>query len=99
MYEVLVDDNFNYMDEDERHTLGNFPNLCMALDACREIVDRSLEHLHRTGMTADALYETYTHFGEDPFIRGVPFSAWDYAKARAAELTAPAIKSPLIAPE
>jgi hypothetical protein len=38
MYEILVDDNFHFMDEDERHTFGNFPTLEMALDACREIV-------------------------------------------------------------
>jgi len=41
-------------------------------------------------MTADALYDSYTRFGEDPFIVApaagalrVQFSAWDYARAMA----------------
>ena len=44
-------------------------------------------------MSAEALYSSYTSFGEDPFIAGhdprTTFSAWDYAKARCAELCAP----------
>ena len=40
-------------------------------------------------ISAEALYELYTHFGDDPFIvvvdgadEKVEFSAWDDAKAR-----------------
>jgi hypothetical protein len=101
MYVVSVDDNFHHADENERTEFGTFPTLEAALDACRKIVDRSLEHLLKPGMTAEALYDDYRDFGEDPFIPGVPpsiFSAWDYAMERAAELTGPAIKSPPIAP-
>jgi hypothetical protein len=100
-YSVMTDDNFHYMNEDERTALGTYPTLEAAIGACRKIVDRSLMHLHKPGMTAEALYGDYQDFGEDPFVPGVPpstFSAWDYAKERAVELTAPAIKSPPIAP-
>jgi hypothetical protein len=43
-------------------------------------------------MTAADLHDTYTSFGDDPFIRPAPdgekFSAWDYAKQRCDELCA-----------
>ena len=43
------------------------------------------------GMSAQALWEQYTCFGEDPFILSVDvtpvhFSAWDYARERCAQL-------------
>jgi hypothetical protein len=33
-YTVLVDDNFHYMDKDERYTLGEFESLEAAIIAC-----------------------------------------------------------------
>ena len=65
---------------------------------CRGVVDRSLAELLRPGMTAEKLFDLYVTFGLDPFIPGEPFSAWDYAKQRAAEMTAPHIDSPPLAP-
>jgi hypothetical protein len=97
-YSVLVDDNFHFMDEDQRYELGSFSTLEAATAACREVVDRSLDDLLKPGMTAEKLYEYYTNFGDDPFIKGEPpsrFSAWSYAKKRAAELI---VESPPIAP-
>jgi len=89
-YRVLVDDNFHYMDEDERSSHGEFDTLDAAIDVCKSIVDRCLEHHYEPGMTAESLYSQYTSFGEDPFIVGpgisTPvFSAWTYAKQRAEE--------------
>lgn len=87
-YVVFVDDNFHYQDEDERTKHGEFETAAEALEACRTIVDRSLQHEYRPGMTADALYRQYVSFGNDPFIvvdgdgEAVSFSAWDYAKER-----------------
>ncbi len=98
MYSVLVDDNFHFWDEDERYRLGTFPTCEDAEDACRGVVDRSLAELLRPGMTAEKLFDLYVTFGLDPFIPGEPFSAWDYAKQRAAEMTAPHIDSPPLAP-
>lgn len=89
-YTVYVDDNFHYMDEGERRTLGSFPTYERAVAACQAIVDRCLEGDVRPGMTADVLYDRYKAFGEDPFIVGAaadpPFSAWSYAHARCQEL-------------
>jgi hypothetical protein len=88
-YIVQVDDNFRYQDEDERYTLGAFASLDAAISACKEIVDKYLERALKPGMTATELYESYENYGEDPFILtpemdgSVPFSAWDYAKAKA----------------
>ena len=91
-YRVLVDDNFHFMDEDERDCLGEFGTYEEALDAAKKIVEASVAE--SAGTDARDLYQTYTSFGEDPFI--VPFggaappesrfSAWDYAKTCAERL-------------
>jgi hypothetical protein len=92
-FTVVVADNFHYMDEQENVEHGSFETLEAAIAAAKAIVDLSLRTAHRPGMTADELYDYYTSFGDDPFIRGgggpgVPFSAWDYAKDRCAEICA-----------
>ena len=95
-YTVVVDDNFHYGDHDERRQHGVYETLEDAVAACRAIVDRSLEDERRPGISAEALYERYTSFGDDPFIvgcdgaeDGVKFSAWSYAKERARAICAP----------
>jgi hypothetical protein len=86
MFSVRVADNFHYMDEDETYTHGEFANWSEAVAAAREIVDRHLSQAYQPGMSADALYDEYISFGEDPYIIPVPpgehFSAWEYAKER-----------------
>jgi hypothetical protein len=57
-------------------------------------VERSLAENFRPGMSAEALVERYESFGDDAFViptpEGIqPFSAWDYAKKRAGEMTVP----------
>ncbi len=42
-YVVYVDDNFHYMDEDERYELGEFSDCASAVAACKEVVDRCLQ--------------------------------------------------------
>jgi hypothetical protein len=86
-YKVMIDDNFHYMDEDERTEYRTFDTLEEALAACRAITEKSVRHVAEPGMSADALYEKYQHFGSDPFIivmdgkdDRAKFSAWDYAK-------------------
>lgn len=88
---VYVDDNFHYMDEDERYCLGTFETLDAAVAACQKIVDEFLQD--NPAKTADDLYDQYTSFGEDPWIKGPspapdtpPFSAWDYARKRCNDL-------------
>jgi hypothetical protein len=91
----MVDDNFHYMDEDERYTHGEFADAGAAIEHCRQIVDEYLESAYKPGMSAEELWESYTSFGEDPFIRSVDaalvhFSAWDYARDRCADAMASA---------
>ncbi len=88
-YELFVDDNFHYMDEESRYKSGTFDTYSEALAKAKAIVDEFLEQGHVPGMTSGELYRAYTGFGEDPFI--IPagderFSAWDYARERCKEL-------------
>jgi hypothetical protein len=89
-YTLLCDDNFHFMDEEERVVLGEFDSAEEAIAAAKQIVDRYLLDAYSPDMTADALYDHYTSFGSDPFIRSddraCHFSAWDYAKVRCQEL-------------
>jgi hypothetical protein len=86
-YKVLIDDNFHYMDEDHRYEHGVFETADEAAAACKRIVDEELTYMLKPGMTADALYQLWVMFGEDPYVMPVDrtdarvtFSAWDYAK-------------------
>jgi hypothetical protein len=88
-YRVLVDDNFHYQAADERREHGAYRTLDEAVAACRRIVDRSLDEEYRAGISAEALYDRYVSFGDDPFIvvddgtdKHAAFSAWSYAKER-----------------
>jgi len=79
-YAVFVDDNFHYQDEGERYCAGRFATAEEALAKCKEIVRESVENCHKPGMTAEASYKNYVDFGDDPWIQGVEFTAWGYAK-------------------
>jgi hypothetical protein len=87
-YKILIDDNFHPMDETERSEHGVFDTSAEAVAVCRRIVEDSLRHLRREGMTAAELYEAYTTFGDDPFVvciggyERVEFSAWSHAEQR-----------------
>jgi hypothetical protein len=82
-FTVLVDDNFHFMDEDERSTAGTYGSLREALDKCLQMVGQDLRQGYRADITATDLYESYAMMGDDPFITGpmkTVFSAWNYAK-------------------
>jgi hypothetical protein len=89
-YKVMVDDNFHYMDEDERYELGTFSTIEEAVATCKQLIDDDLrESAKAKNYTPDELYDYYVSFGSDPFIvaldsqDGRPsFSAWNYAKGR-----------------
>ena len=92
-YEVMVDDNFNYMDEDARWKKGTYATLDRALRECRKLVDNWLEEGYKPGMSAQELYDAYTMYGDDPFIvvvdgtdESAKFSAWDYARERSRQI-------------
>jgi hypothetical protein len=66
-YKVMVDDNFHYMEEDERDEVGTFPTIEEAITACKQIVDNSPRHLAKgKTYTPDELYDYYVSFGSDP---------------------------------
>jgi hypothetical protein len=94
---VYVDDNFHYMDEDYRGKHGEYEKYEEAVKVCKTLVDLDVADLYEQNknrgeiLSADQLYCHYTTFGEDPWITPEPegkhFSAWEYAKAKAKELT------------
>ena len=67
-YTVCVDDNYHYMDESERRTVGSYNSLEEALEKCKAITIRSLEDLYENGVTPEKLSAQWSMFGEDPFI-------------------------------
>ncbi len=88
-FRVLVDDNYDYMDESRRREQGRYDTLEEAIAACKAMVDECLRRCHQPGMTAAELELQYKAGGDDPFIVGVSpdvFSAWRYAEARAKEM-------------
>jgi hypothetical protein len=86
-YTVRVGDNFHFPDIDE-YTEGSYPTYAEALAICKQIVDGFLIGGYQAGISAAALYDEYTSFGDDPYIIGAGerFSAWTYAKQRCEEL-------------
>lgn len=95
-YKVLVDSHAQYQSKEARYELGVFDDYQTAVQVARKIVDDYLLSAHRSGMTAAALFTSYSLFGEDPFIvpdDGDPlFSAWAYAKGRCQDLCAKGVE-------
>jgi hypothetical protein len=95
-YKVMVDDNFHYMEEDERYELATFSTIEEAIAACKRVVDDDLSAFGKgKSYTPDELYDHYVSFGSDPFIVALDakndrpcFSAWNYAKERSQVLAA-----------
>lgn len=97
-YIVYVDDNFHYMDEDERYKSGEFDDCESAKKRCMEIVDEYLINAYQSGMAWNQLWSSYKSFGEDPWIASsdvtCKFSAWDYAEKRCKEICKTTQKEP-----
>ena len=89
-YELYVDENYDYMDEDERYKAGEFDNLDDAVEAAKKIVDDFLLSAlnKRPYISAEELYSIYTRSGEDPWIHPnySNYNSWDYAKVRCRKL-------------
>lgn len=80
-YVVMVDDNFHYMDKDERYKYGEYDTVEEAINECMNIIESSIVYVE--GATADELFSTYCMFGEEPYIisdEEVHFNARDYAR-------------------
>jgi hypothetical protein len=65
-YQIYVDDNFHYMDEDERYFGGSYADCQSAINKCMDIVNSFLMDAYKEGMTAAELLSQYKSFGEDP---------------------------------
>jgi hypothetical protein len=50
-YEVYVDDNFHYGEEEERYKLGEYDTCQDAVDACKKIVDDFKSQGYREGIS------------------------------------------------
>ena len=89
-FTVFVDDNSHYQDESERYKKGDYPTAKAAVAACKKNVDDYLSAAYREGMSASELYQSYTSFGEDPFVVSesgrTRYSSWAYAKERCSEI-------------
>jgi hypothetical protein len=86
-YTVWIDDNFHYMEAEHRRRDSEWEDAEAAEQRCRSIVDDYLQSAHQPGMTWRQLFDSYTTFGEDPWIATPDgdqpaFSAWDYARER-----------------
>ena len=86
-YRVMVDDNYHYMDEDERCELGEYATFEEAVGVSQKIVEDFFADTE-PGQTAKQLYDGYVMYGDDPWIVAFGgadqppkrFSAWAYAK-------------------
>jgi hypothetical protein len=89
-YELYVDDNYYYMDDDERYKAGEFDTIDEAVAAAKKIVDDFLLSIYkkRPDITAKELYDKYKKSGEDPWIHPnyTNYNSWDYAEARCIEI-------------
>jgi hypothetical protein len=88
-YTVYVDDNYHYMDLDERYKLDDFATLDEAIAACKRVVDQFLSDEVDPATTPKEQFVQYLGFGPDPFIvtndpeaANPPFSARDYAREK-----------------
>jgi len=91
-YIIFVADNFHDYDDDEdvsEHS--RVASAELAITECESIVNKSLKHLAKPGMTADEVFNAYRSFGNSPYIRSidgsdpVKFSASEYAKKHSGE--------------
>lgn len=87
LYKVVICDNFHFGDEDSCYTVAEYTTAGEAISHCQAIIDRYLDSAYKPGMTAAALWSSWSGFGEDPWISGpADFSAVGYTKARCAVL-------------
>ena len=86
---IRVYENGAYQDEDAAYTLAGEFSPAEALAHCRAMVDADLKEAYVPDISVEALLSAYRMFGRDPVVLGddgPPFSAWTYAKARAAQM-------------
>jgi hypothetical protein len=93
-FEVLIADNFHFMDPDDPpYKHSSYPTLEAAIAFCKRRIDEDLKEFAKPGRSEAEIYRHYCMFGEDPYVvgpcEGVLFSGWSYAKLRCDEMFAP----------
>jgi hypothetical protein len=93
-FQVFIDDNYHFMDEDKRTTGPTFATYGEAVAWCQTYLERHLQELAKPGMSAADLIAGYKSFGDDPWItpepEGTHFSAWDFVEEVAGRVARPA---------
>ena len=80
-YEVYVDDNFHYRDEEERYKKGEYTTEEEAVAVMKSIIDECIVPVYESkpDISAEDLLNGYQMFGDAPFCPLSDFSAWAYA--------------------
>ena len=72
-FKVFVDDNWQFMDDSERYTLGEYKTYEEAVEACKVFINESLEEaLDDESKGNLGIYGRFCLAGDDPWIRPVP---------------------------
>lgn len=85
VFRVLVDDHFNYMDDDASYEDSKHATMADAELRCVEIINNFLGDHYRTS-TPKEIIDTWFQFGPDPYCKGSSFSASNYLRERAFEI-------------
>ena len=59
-----------------------------AEELAKQQMEAMKQVMEAQGMSAEELFDRYCMFGDDPFVQGHDFSAWDYARDQARRLSA-----------
>ena len=77
----MVDDNFAFMDLDERYCESKHETQEEAVERCKELLREEIEDLReKVGPDANTVIDYWISFGESPFVQGSTFSAFNYVK-------------------
>ncbi|HEY1065109.1 MAG TPA: hypothetical protein VGE52_03335, partial [Pirellulales bacterium] len=90
-HSLYSEENKRRGEPDARRLIAEFPTREAALLAARLRLDEDLQELYRDGISAEELVRLWTLFGDEPSLAPddatAPFSAIDYVRSRAADLT------------
>ena len=70
----------------QHYNTSKFDTPTQAIVACQKIIDANIESITEQETDPDKAYESYVCFGDDPWIEGIDFSAFEYAKIKIQEV-------------
>jgi len=92
-FEVVMLDNFHFMDEGEDYVAKRFDTYDEAVSYSKGIIDSEFLNMVKPDDTAETLLRKWSGFSETPFVRGPKpataddFRATEYVKSRVVVLT------------